>query len=95
MKLEQSKFCPLIKDNCKELGCSWFTQLRGRHPQTGESIDEWGCAMTWLPVLMIENTKEATGVSASIDSFRNEMVRGQRAVLQAAESGEIKEITGR
>ncbi len=91
MKLKQSKFCPLIKDDCKELGCSWFTQLRGKHPQTGEPIDEWGCAITWLPILMIENTKEAIGVSASIDSFRNEMVRGQSALGVSERVNELLE----
>ena len=48
--------------------------------------------LKWLPILMIENTKEAIGVSASIDSFRNEMVRGQQAVLRMAANGEVKEI---
>ncbi len=95
MKLEQKPFCPLIKKNCLGLGCSWYVQLRGKHPQTGEEVDEFDCAIRWLPILMIENTKEAIGVSSSIDSFRNEMVRGQQAVLQVAEAGEIKEITGR
>ena len=44
MKLEQGKFCPLIGKDCIGLQCSWFTQIRGNHPQTGELIDEWGCA---------------------------------------------------
>ncbi len=49
MKLEQGKFCPLIGKDCIGLQCSWFTQIRGNHPQTGEPVDEWGCAVTWLP----------------------------------------------
>ena len=40
MKLEQGKFCPLIGEDCLGLKCSWFTQIRGSHPQTGELIDE-------------------------------------------------------
>ena len=51
MKLEQGKFCPLIGEDCLGLKCSWFTQIRGTHPQTGEEIDEWGCAVNWIPTL--------------------------------------------
>ena len=58
MKLESGKFCPLIGKDCIQLQCSWFTQVRGTHPQTGERVDEWGCAVTWLPLLLMENTKE-------------------------------------
>ena len=42
MKLEQGKYCPLIKKDCIGLQCSWFTQVRGMNPNTGESVDEWG-----------------------------------------------------
>ncbi len=92
MKLEPGTFCPLIKDECVQFKCMFWTQLRGKHPQTGAPLDEWDCAIKWLPILTIENTKEAIGVSASIDSFRNEMVRGQQAVIQMAANGEVKEI---
>ena len=58
MKLEPGKFCPLIKEDCVGLKCSWFTLVRGQHPQTGQDVDEWNCAMTWLPVLLIENSQQ-------------------------------------
>ena len=89
MQIEPGTFCPLIKDECVQFKCMFWTQLRGKHPQTGEPLDEWDCAIKWLPILMIENTKEAIGVSASIDSFRNEMVRGQQAVLRMAANGDV------
>ncbi len=72
--------------------CPWYKQLRGKHPQTGEPVDEWDCAIAWLPMLMIENTKEAIETTASLNSFRNEMVRGQQAVLRMAANGHVKEI---
>ena len=92
MQIQTGKYCPLVGGDCKKLECNWFVQLRGKHPQTGEPVDEWDCAVKWLPILMIENTKEAIGVSASLDSFRNEMARGQQAVLRMAANGEVKEI---
>lgn len=78
MQLKPGTYCPLIKDECLGLKCSWFTQVRGTNPNTGAEIDEWGCAMTWLPVLMIENSQQQRQTGAAVESFRNE-------VLDAAE----------
>ena len=75
MKLEQGKFCPLIGKDCIQLQCSWFTQIRGMNPNTGEEIDDWGCAVTWLPTLMIENSQQQRHTSSAIESFRNETVK--------------------
>ena len=72
MKLEQGKFCPLIGKDCIGLQCSWFTQIRGTHPQTGEPVDEWGCAVTWMPFLLIENSQKQRETGAAVESFRNE-----------------------
>lgn len=75
MQIKPSNFCPLIKNECKGLGCSWFVQLRGTNPNTGQDIDEWGCSISWLPVLMIENSQQQRQTGAAVESFRNEMVR--------------------
>ena len=72
MKLEQGKFCPLIGKDCMGLECSWFTQIRGSDPQTGEEIDEWGCAVNWIPTLLIENSQQQRQTGAAVESFRNE-----------------------
>jgi|TARA_R100000426_G_C4805852_1_gene104537 hypothetical protein len=75
MKIEVGKFCPLIGKDCIGLECSWFTEVRGTHPQTGEQIDEWGCAVTWMPVLLIDNTQQQRQTGAAVESFRNETVK--------------------
>ena len=54
MKLECGNFCPLIGKECIGLQCNWFTQIRGTNPNTGEPVDEWDCAVKWLPFLVIE-----------------------------------------
>ena len=74
MKIKAGTFCPLIQGDCKKLECVFFTQIAGSHPQTGEEFDEWGCAIAWMPILSIENTKRLNEVGASIDSFRNATV---------------------
>lgn len=86
-KLEVGKFCPLIGKDCIGLECSWYTQIRGMHPQTGEPVDEWGCAVTWMPMLAIENSNQQRSTSAAVESFRNEMVNANESnisVLSAA-----------
>ena len=75
MKLEQGKFCPLIGKDCIQMQCSWFTQVRGMNPNTGEEVDDWSCAITWLPTLMIENSQQQRATGAAIESFRNETVK--------------------
>ena len=74
MQLKQGTFCPLIKKDCIQTQCSWFTQLRGIHPQTGQEIDEWMCAVASLPMLQIEVAKQARSGAAATESFRNEFV---------------------
>lgn len=84
MEVETVLTCPLgsrceeIKDN-KIHRCAWFTKLAGTNPQTGEEVDEHGCAMTWLPVLLVENARVSRGTSAAIESFRNEVTSAASA----------------
>ena len=75
MKLEQEHWCPLIGEECMKLKCEWFTQVRGTNPQSGEEVDEWGCAVTWLPMLLIENSQRQRQTGAAVESARNESVR--------------------
>ncbi len=81
MKLESGKFCPLIGKDCIQLQCSWFTQVRGTHPQTGERVDEWGCAVTWLPLLLMENTKEQISTTDTLADFRDETIKENRTMF--------------
>ncbi len=63
-------------------------QIRGTNPNSGEPVDEWGCSMAWMPMLMIENSQQQRQTGAAVESFRNEMVKNnevsQRVLLAAA-----------
>lgn len=87
MKIEAKANCPLDKFKpCRQLECAWFVQIRGTNPNTGEEIDDYGCSMAWMPVLMIENSQQQRQTGAAVESFRNEMVKANdvsRQVLQA------------
>ena len=90
MKLKPGTFCPLIQADCKGLECSWFTQVRGHNPNTGEEVDEWGCAITWLPVMLVENSQQQRQTGAAVESFRNELAKNtavSHAILKEAQFG--------
>lgn len=76
MKLESKANCPLDNFNpCRQLDCAWFMKVRGANPNTGEEIDDYGCSIAWMPVLMIENSQQQRQTGAAVESFRNEMVK--------------------
>lgn len=76
MKLEAKTNCPLDNFNpCRQLDCAWFMKVRGNNPNTGEEIDDYGCSIAWMPVLMIENSQQQRQTGAAVESFRNEMVK--------------------
>lgn len=86
--------CEEIKDN-QIHRCRWYIALRGKCPQSEELIDKWGCAIEWLPTLLIENAQTNRGQTQSLESFRNEMVNGQNVfngILQVAVKKRSKEV---
>jgi hypothetical protein len=54
-------------------------QVQGTNPNTGEDINEWGCSVAWMPILLIENSKQQLQTGAAVESFRNEMVKANQA----------------
>jgi len=55
--------------------CPWFVQVRGRDPNNGTEIDHWGCAIAWMPTLLINTANETRQGAAATESFRNEMMK--------------------
>ena len=89
MKIEPKASCPLNNfDPCRQMDCGWFMKVAGTHPNTGEQLEDWGCAVTWIPVMLIENGRQQHSTASAVESFRNEMVKsnevGQRVLLAAA-----------
>jgi len=83
MKIEPKNNCPLDSFKpCRQTDCAWFTQLRGNNPNTGKEVDEWGCAIAWMPVLMIENSQQQRQTGAAVESFRNEMVQANASTAE-------------
>ena len=83
MQMKPKTNCPLHNfEPCKQLECAWFLQIRGANPNTGEELDNWGCAVSWMPILLIENSQQQRSTGAAVESFRNEMVKANQASQQ-------------
>ena len=84
MEIKTVLTCPLGA-KCEEIKgdaihrCAWYTKLAGTNPNTGETVDEHGCAMSWLPMLLIENSMQQRSTSAAVESFRNETMQANQS----------------
>lgn len=69
--------CPLHRKDVSKVchRCPWYTLVRGKHPQSEDTIDDWGCAIAWGPMLMINAAQQAHQGAAATESFRNEMIK--------------------
>jgi len=89
--------CPL-GSKCERIGtdkngnptiirCRAYTKIAGVNPNTGEQVDEFKCSVfEWQPILLLEIASVLRGNQASIESFRNETVKGQNNFLFLAQA---------
>jgi hypothetical protein len=70
--------CPLHRTDVSKVchRCPWWLSIRGTNKNTGEEIDRWGCAIGYLPMLLIETAQMQNRTGAAVESFRNELVSG-------------------
>lgn len=83
MQLKNGTYCPLVKKDCLGLQCAWFTRVQGVDTNTGNQVDEYQCAIAWMPMLLIENSGQQRQTGAAVESFRNEMVKANEATTMA------------
>jgi len=80
------KTCPLgseceeIKDN-KIHRCHFFTEIVG-HDENGKETVQEECAISLLPMLLIENCKNTLKTTTATESFRNEMCKANNHQLE-------------
>jgi hypothetical protein len=91
MELKVKNGCPINKfEPCKQLDCAWFTKLAGKNPQGEKEVEEWGCAVTMLPLLMVAQTNAARHTAGAVESFRNIVSTQQDELLSLAQAGEVE-----
>jgi hypothetical protein len=82
VSLKVESTCPL-GSTCEEVKdgkihrCAWYTKIVGKNPQSEEQIEDWACAIAWLPMLQVEMSQTNRGQTHALESFRNETVKGQ------------------
>ena len=57
--------------------CAWFTELAGKNPQTGEMINDKGCAIAWLPIMQVETAQAMRGTNHAVVTLREETIKRQ------------------
>lgn len=77
--------CESIVDNQMHR-CAWYTNIKGKDPQSEEVIDKWECAIAFMPMLQIEMSQTNRGQTSALCSFRDEMVKSneQSLAIQSA-----------
>jgi hypothetical protein len=96
MKLEVKDNCPLNGfKKCKQFKCAWFVQMKGNNPNDGKEVDEYACAVAWLPILLVENAMQSRQSGAAIESFRNEMVKANQSNQNLLELSKFMESRNR
>jgi hypothetical protein len=71
---EKGTFCPYLKGQCVKHKCIKWVKIIGLHPQTGQQVDQEACADAWLPIILVDLSKQLVQVQASIQSHRNEEI---------------------
>jgi len=71
--------CEEVKEDIMYV-CPWYIMIRGKDPQSEDEIDEYRCAMGWLPMLLIENAQMSRQTGAAVESFRNEMTSQNNSI---------------
>jgi len=72
----------------------WFTKLQGTDMNTGKDIDEYACAVTWLPMLLVENSGMQRQTGAAVESFRNEMVKANENSIKVLAKSAKQNLLG-
>ena len=81
MDVKPTLSCPLgskceeVRDN-QLFRCAWLVQMAGTDPTTGAQRDDKACAMAWMPILLVENSRQQIRTTAAVESFRNETAQG-------------------
>ena len=79
--------CPLLsalrKQDCVENKCRFWTHLMGKNPQSEGTVDKFGCAIEFLPILLVENAQMIRQAAASTDKVANQVQKSRAEFIGA------------
>ncbi len=76
-------FCPFIGKKCVESKCRFWTHLLGKNPQSDGVVDKFGCAIEFLPILLVENAQMIRQTAASVDKTANQVALSRDVMVSA------------
>ena len=68
--------------------CRWWQHVAGKDPQSEKQIDQWDCAIAWMPTIGIEGAQQSRQCGATMDKVTNQVIEVKQAV--SAMSGAIR-----
>lgn len=57
-----------------EHSCAKWMRITGPNPNTGQPVDQFACADSFMPLLLIENSQMQRQTGAAVESMRNEII---------------------
>jgi len=69
--------------------CELYDRIYGTHPQTGEAVDYWGCALNRLAVIGLETAKASAATGDAVQAHRNDQARERQAQSRLLMSRQI------
>jgi hypothetical protein len=76
-------FCPFIGKKCVESKCQFWTHLFGKNPQSEGTLDKFGCAIEFLPILLVENAQMIRQTAASTDKVATQVQKSRAEFIGA------------
>lgn len=90
--------CEKMEDGNVIERCRWFKELPVKNIHTGESSVERDCTIVHQQKLLFDLVGHMAGNQAAVESFRNEMIKGENIVMKliaaASQHKRIEDASG-
>lgn len=72
---DDGMYCPLWKKPCVKVchTCEFWGHIRGKHPATGQDMDQWMCGYKMQNMLTLEGILVGRQTTATVDALRKEV----------------------
>lgn len=80
-KAAAGMFCPLWRKDVSKVchSCAWFSCVSGVHPQTGDRLERWECAVTAQVIATLEAARASHSTADVTQQLRNDQQRERQA----------------
>lgn len=75
-----------------EAKCKFWTHLLGKNPQSEAVVDRFGCAIEFLPILLVENAQMIRQTAASTDKVATQVQKSRAEFIGALSTDAQKRL---